>query len=292
MIFPALLLAACLPLRGDGDQITAADLAAGEPAFGQIPPQTTLGPAPLPGARRVFTVTELQRMAEHYGLSASPQRPVCLERTVAPLDPARLLEAMQTALGVPDARIEIVEYSRFPAPQGAMEFARGDLGTPPPGRAQTAVLWKGSVRYGGGRRFSIWARVRILWRVECIVATQTLVAGRAIEPGRLRRAAYTGFPVTGELLQTVGQAAGRVPRRAIAAGTPVPLEMLDPPYDVERGATVAVEVASGEAVLKLEARAEADGRVGQIIPLVNPASGRRFNARVAGPGKVVAGVHP
>jgi len=288
----ALLLAACLPLTGDGDQIVAADLAAAEPGFRALPPQTSLGVAPIPGTRRVFSVPELETLAGRYRLSLVEERPVCLERTLSPLDPSRLQSAMQDALGLAEARIEIVEYSRYPAPRGAIEFARADLAPPPPARVQAPVLWKGVVRYGAERRFAIWARVRILVRVECIVAAQPLAAGRAIETGQLRRETYAGFPLSAGPVTSIGQAAGRVPRRNIPAGTPVALDALDPPYDIARGETVAVEVASGDAHLRLDARAEADGRLGQVIPVLNPSSGKRFSARVSGPGKVIVGVHP
>jgi flagella basal body P-ring formation protein FlgA len=64
------------------------------------------------------------------------------------------------------------------------------------------------------------------------------------------------------------------------------------PYEIARGAAVRVEVSSGDAHIEMEGRAETDGRAGQTIPIRNPANGKRFQARVEGPGKVVAGVHP
>jgi len=291
MILPTLLLATCLPLADDADRITAADVAAA-PVFAALPPETPLGYAPLPGARRIFPIPELERLARRYGASLVPRAEVCIERVVAPLDPARLLAAMRNSLGVPEARLELVEYSRYPAPRGAIEFARADLAPPPAAQAQAPVLWKGSVRYGAGRRFAIWARVRILVQAECWLAARSLAAGRPIESGQLRQGTYEGFPLAEAPVLSLGQAAGHVLRRAIPAGAPVPLGALDPPYDISRGETVQVNVASGEAHLKLDARAEADGRVGQIIPVLNLASGKRFPARIAGPGKVVVGVQP
>ena len=60
----------------------------------------------------------------------------------------------------------------------------------------------------------------------------------------------------------------------------------DPPL-VSSGDTVKVEVRSGAAILKLDGRALADGVDGQTIPVLNPATGKRFRARIEGPGHVL-----
>ena len=122
-----LLLAACLPLAGDGDRITAADLAAAEPGFSAVPPETPMGYAPVPGTPRILGVAELARQARRYGLDFEPKAEICVERPVEPLSPAAVLEAMRSSLGLPEARIEIVEQSRYPVPHGALEFPRTGL---------------------------------------------------------------------------------------------------------------------------------------------------------------------
>ncbi len=87
-------------------------------------------------------------------------------------------------------------------------------------------------------------------------------------------------------LQSGEAAAGRVPRRPIRAGAPVPAGILEAPNEVERGETVAVEVTSGAAQLSLKAKAETAGRKGDLVMLRNPDNGRRFQGRVEGQGKV------
>jgi hypothetical protein len=59
-----------------------------------------------------------------------------------------------------------------------------------------------------------------------------------------------------------------------------------PPREVERGDMVAVEVTSGGALVKFEARAESGGALGEAVVLRNPATKICFSARVAGKGKV------
>jgi flagellar basal body P-ring formation protein FlgA len=282
-----LLLAACLPLQGSSDRITARDLSAVEPALAQLPSDTALGYAPAPGAQRVFGAAEMERLATRHGVRLQSAREICVEWPLVPLLAERLLEVLRAALQLPEARIELVEHSRYPVPAGEIEFPRAGLSNPPPLQPHAAVPWKGYVRYAGNRRFAIWARVRISERLPMVVAAQPLPAGREIEAGALRVEMYEGFPAREPPAASIEVIAGRQPRRSIPAGAPVYLSLLENPREVSRGETVKVEAESGGAHLELEARAEANGRRGETIPLRNLASGKRFTARVESPGKVV-----
>ena len=287
MTAPTLVLGACLQLATGADRITAGDLARAEPAWAALAAETALAYAPSPGVRRTFAAAELQRLAARHGVSLVSPREICVEHMLEPLTPERLLPAMRAALALPEASIEIVEISRYPAPRGELEFPRAALAAPPASQPRSAVLWRGYVRYTAQRRFPIWARVRILARTQRVVATQPLAAGRAIASAALRVETYEGFPMRATAAASIDQVAGKAPRRTIPAGAPVSLDLLEDAREVSRGDTVAVEVASGAAHLQTEARAESDGRRGQTIALRNPSSGKRFAARVTGPGKVV-----
>ena len=81
--------------------------------------------------------------------------------------------------------------------------------------------------------------------------------------------------------------AGKVSRRAIAAGAALRTEWLESAKVVLRGETVEVEAVHGGARLKLEGIAEASGAVGETIPIQNPVSKQRFPARVESKGKVI-----
>jgi hypothetical protein len=61
--------------------------------------------------------------------------------------------------------------------------------------------------------------------------------------------------------------------------------------DVRSGETVHVVVENGAALLKLDARAESSGLIGQKVSIRNPRSGKVFFAEVTGRGnvRVVAG---
>src|SRR5690349_3436380 len=90
--------AACHPVAGD--RIFGSDLAAASPPFAAIAPETVIGNAPLPGARRFFEVGELVRIAQANHLDSSAIVPLCLERETAPLDAASVMAAMRKSLGL------------------------------------------------------------------------------------------------------------------------------------------------------------------------------------------------
>lgn len=272
--------AACIAVAGD--RVTARDLAQSAREFSTLPADTDLGYAPVPGARRFYHAPELHRLALRYNLAAESTSEVCVERAMEPLAPERVIDAMRQALGTPEARIEIVELSRYPVPRGDLEFTRSGL---PPGGA-TAVLWRGFVRYGSQHRFAIWARVKVTVRSTRIVATQNLPPGRRIEASQVRAEPTETFP-SNQPAPSLDQVLGRVPRRSITAGALLTQNLLDAPKEVERGEVVAVEVHSGGARLSLEGRAQASGRRGDAIPIRNLATGKSFSARVAGKNRVV-----
>lgn len=270
----------------EGDRILASDLASANAAFSGVPQDTQFGFAPAPGARRIFRVAELDRLAARYGLLWAPKAEICFERPMEPVTPERLLAAMHSALNVPGARIEILEFSRHPVPRGEMEFPRSSLAEPPAAQPQTGVLWKGYIRYAANRKCTIWARVKVLAAAERLVSAVTLAAQQPILREQVRRESFEGFPLRDSLTPSIEQVIGRLPRRSIPAGSPIQLNLLDAPKDVRSGETVRVEVRSGGARLELEGRAEGAGRRGESIPVRNPLTGKTFTARVEGRGKV------
>ena len=277
-----LLLAGCLAANAGSDWVLARDLAPGFPGLAAVNPETPLAPAPLAGVRRVFRVAELRRIALGLKVAAAPEQDVCIERKTAPLDPAKALEAMRRQL--PQARIEIVEYSRQPVPEGDLEFPLSGLrGTSADG------FWSGWVRYAGDRRFPVWAKVKASVSEVRVVAATALVPGRPIAAGELRLEAGEFFPQPGDMAASIEEVAGQVARVAVARGVAVRRQWLDPPREVARGDAVLVEAQVGGAHVELECVAEGPGSTGQSIPMPNPVSGKRFTARVEGKGRASVG---
>ena len=283
----AAAVARCHPVAGD--RIRGADLAAANPSFSALPSDLTIGFAPQPGARRLFEPAELARIAKVNGLDGLDDiAPQCFERAVLPLDASAVEAAMRRALDSPDARIEIVELSKFPAPAGEIVFSRSALSEPP---VNGPATWNGAVNYQGGR-FSIWARVRISVRQQRVVAVAPLRPGREIRAADVDLKDVDEFPHSSPSLSSLDQAIGRLPRRAIVPGTALTAALVDEPVDIEAGQSVLVEVRSGAATVTVEAKAESAGRRGEMMSFRNPVSGKLFRARVEDKGRAFLDCRP
>ena len=266
----------------DGDQITAADLARAIPEFAEAPPGKVIGYAPSPGSRRVIRIDELKRLARQLDVPATPNREACFEWQLAPVSRGEIVAVMRQSLEAPDARIEVLQVSRTVTPRGTYVFPRTGLS-----RSATDILWRGYVAYGKGRRFDIWARVRIAVPLTRVVAVRTINAGEAIGALQVRLETVIGFPQGDQEARNLSEVVGRVALGLISAGRPVLLSQLSAPLDVKAGEPVEVEVTSGRARLALEGQAANSGREGDIISVRNTKSGKIFRARVEGKGKVL-----
>ncbi len=282
-MIPLLFLAAaaCLPVGAGSDQIVAGDLVPAYPEMASLDPATAVALAPEPGVVRTFRANDLRLLAVRFGLPAVPGEEFCVNRTVAPLDAKRLLRAMQTTL--PEAHIEILEYSRQPAPAGEIEFARPGLHQ---GTAQNGALWMGSIHYGATRRFSIWARVRVTCPLRRVLAVGDLMPERAIQGGQVIEETREEFPAPGDFASSLEQVQGKWPRLPIHAGAEIRLDQLAVAKEVARGDRVQVDVFEGGAHLEFEGIAESSGAAGEMIAVRNPENNRRFRARVESKGRV------
>jgi flagella basal body P-ring formation protein FlgA len=273
-----LLAAACVAL--EGDKILARDLAPAGEAFASLAADTEMGYAPSPGARRILHAAELSRMIARYGGIPGVLREICVERPTVPLTRESLEAALRIAVGNSQATIELLDWSRYPAPHGEIQF-------PPGGRSGgREVLWRGYVRYGSSGRFAIWARVRVSVRQRRVVARMALPAGKPIRPEQLGVEEMEASPFGTHPEDSVDAVVGWLPRRSLAAATPILPGLLDPPQEIHSGDSVTVEVSNGLAHLSFDGRAQAGGQRGDLIPVRNPATGKSLRARIESAGKV------
>ena len=275
----AFALAACLAVGTGSDQVVAGDLAAAFPEWRAVPPETPLALAPAPAVERVFRVPELRRLAERWNVLPTPDREVCVTRRVAVLTADRLLAAMQKEL--PAAHIELLDFSRLPAPEGELLFPASGLRQTPAGG-----YWSGHVTYAGKHRFAVWTRVKVKVAVTRVIAAQDLKPGVLSKASQFRLETREEVPAAG-FAGSVEEVAGKMLRRAIVAGAALRTEWLEPAKVVTRGETVEVEAVHGGARLKLEGIAEGSGAIGETIAIQNPVSKKRFQARVESKGRVV-----
>lgn len=285
----AAVASSCLDV--EDNRLLASNLAPSWPALRQLPGDTVFGYTPSPGARRVFRMPELERLAARYQVPP-PASAFCVEHAMELLDRDRLAAAMQAGLQLAEARIDILEFGRFPVPRGELHFPRSGLAFPSGAARQAAVLWKGYVQYSGARRFPVWARVRVSASRRQVVALENLPAGTPVRESQVRLETGEGFPLRQGPAQSLAEVVGRVPHRSISSGAVIALSQLEEPREVNRGDTVDISVETAAAHLSFRGRAETAGRMGETVSIRNLSSGKTFAARVEEKGRVTVDLPP
>ena len=271
---------ACTPVRDS--VLRVRDLAIVDARFMAAPSEETIGYAPAPGSRRIFSEAEIARLAKRFALEGAG-RTVCFAYAMKPLDRDAALAAI--ALAIPGVNAEIVDIPRFPVPEGRIVFPLNALPKPPPSRMGEPVVWRGYIEYAEGRRFTIWASVHLSVSRERVFAKADLPIAHAVGPDEMEVRTVAEFPDGARWVETAADAVGHRTVRPIKAGMRIPVTAIEPSIlAVGRGDDVHVEVAAGGARLKTDARAEGNAGLGGIVKLRNPKSGKLFEARVTGKG--------
>lgn len=288
LMFARLSPADCITVTSG--QIVAKDIASAVPLFASLEPETLIGFAPLPGVQRVFSARDIAVLAQRHGLTADADLTlpnVCVVRAAHVLAAAEVHKALVAALGLEDARVELLDFSNQPMPSGRLEFPLTGLNKPPAGAPQTPVLWRGRLVYDGQRSLAFWAKVRITVERLLVVAAEQIAAGTQIEPGQIKLSHGLQFPFSRPAFDSLAQAAGKISRRTILPGDPLAPGDLGEPKDVLAGDTVRVRVIDGLAKLSLDAVAESSGSKGDTVLVRNPSTGKSFRGIVDDKRKII-----
>jgi flagella basal body P-ring formation protein FlgA len=279
MILVGILAALCVPVAGPN--ITAGDLAKAEPVFTPADPNVVVGYAPTPGMQRVMVPGEVSQIFNRLQISTGARlSEACFERPLAPLSIAAVTAAMRKSLGT-EARLEVSDVSGFRVPAGEVVFPLDDLGPAPIG------LWRGYVLYDGGKQFRVWAHVKVRTTQQRLVALEDLKQGVPIKLYQVALKPVDAYPDKRVTPLSLEHIEGSIPRRFIAANSPVWNDAIDPPLDITKGDRVTVHVESGLAQISIDAEAETSGRRGDPVALKNLESGKIFRARIDAPGEAV-----
>ena len=270
---------ACVAVSGE--RILAADLAKAIPAFAAVPPEIQFGFAPAAGVVRKLPLQELTRLAAGRGI-APPSESICIVREASPLTAERLLPLLRQALQGEEASIEILDFSRAPVPAGDLEFPLSGLGAADNGVA----LWRGRLRYAGGRSIPMWVKARATVRRPVLIAAEEIPAAAIIEASHLTVETREMSPRARPGVSDPGQAAGKRARRAIHKGQTILASTLAQVRDVETGDPVRIESSSGGAHLEVEAKAVTAGSAGETIVVRNLATRKNVRAKVVRKGLV------
>lgn len=288
MILLLLAAAAALPAEPchpvlDGDRILGRHLAMADDRWNALPPDQPIGFAPVPGQHRVLSPAELMRLLPADAGGARIMEPLCLEWPMREPSPEVFAHAIQESLGAPEAKVEVLAFSAGRIPAGPLQFDRAGISSEE--MITTAgANWRGSVLIDGKPRFSVWARVRIIYESERVVASEDLAVGQPIKAEQLRVATVRGLP--GVEPQPAERFVGMTVMRPIRAGRPVELRDLRAALVIAKGDELEVAVQRGPVRFRTTVQAATAGRTGEWIEVKNPDSGKTFRALVDGPGKV------
>ena len=93
---PAICYAGCLPVAGN--RILGRDLARADASLSPLPADLTVGFAPSPGASRIYSAAELERIARAHGILLTDPQEICFELTMMQLRGDNVAAAMLRAL--------------------------------------------------------------------------------------------------------------------------------------------------------------------------------------------------
>ncbi|MBL0921586.1 MAG: flagellar basal body P-ring formation protein FlgA [Phycisphaerales bacterium] len=131
----------------------------------------------------------------------------------------------------------------------------------------------------------IRADVRV--RRTAVIASGALRRGQEISSGDVTLETLWMEPGAGRPITSIDEAVGQVCRTRIPAGTALRADHVERAVIVRRGDLVTVHCVAGGVVVKTPARAQTDGRDGDVIEFKVDRSRRPFLARMSGPGRAV-----
>jgi flagella basal body P-ring formation protein FlgA len=211
-----------------------------------------------------------------------PRSSVSPTRTLAQ---GEVASALGAELGT-DVSLRLLEFSRYPVPEGKLEFPKSGLQLPAVGTGGRPLFWRGLVRVSASRTVPVWARVVLSVSRKTVVARSNLPAGKRIPAESIEAVVVAALPFGEAALDDPGKAAGKVLRRSVRAGQAVYPEMLVEARAVERGDRIEATATLGGASLGFAAVAESAGSSGETITVTNTQTGKHLRAVVEGPGKV------
>jgi flagella basal body P-ring formation protein FlgA len=276
----------------EADVVKLGDLIEGVGSAGD----TVVFGAPQPGQSGVISAARILIAARDHGIGnvdAAGLTSVAVRRTARRLTPDEISRAIAGALAreyqtAPDAELELAVGNAEIAIEAA---ASGE----PEVRSLTynggSGRFEASIVVPGSRQMEI-APLRVVGNIADVVRVPVL--SRAILKGDVvtasditmerRRRSDLGADITTDLSKLAGNAARRaLPRGALLRETDV-----QRPELVERSASVVMAFEQPGVQLTMRGRALSAGAMGDIIQVQNLNSRRVVEARVVGPGKVVA----
>ncbi len=276
------------PVALTGPSVTAGDVFTG---LGATDAAFYLAPAPEPGDALPLPASDLLRIARALGLS---WRPTTGAEQVVLTNPATVIGAQAI-----EAALDPALRARGAPADFVLDYAAGPPRLVLAGHGPPPALRVAALSYDPGRgHFSAHIQAggeawKVQGQVEPVVAIPALIrgiqAGTRIGPGDLTTLRLPSRSLQRDTLLEAESVAGMTARRALQPGAPLRASDVAPPRLVKRGESVTIVLRDGTLELTALGRALENGAKGDVVRVVNSASGRSLDARVTGDRAVSVG---
>lgn len=268
-----------------------ADLENIDPESRRILAQTALGPAPEFGSATILTRNQIQ---ERIQKGAAPSAEAAFSGAGAvqvrvqgkPADSSEIASILKSDLlkknQWKDAEIGIRFLSGVKGIELPPDGAELRFSSNPTIVGRNRILVPIEVVHAGKILRCFWVTAEVSVRAATLVASRNIAVNKVIAPDdfvqtvteiRDLRAAYVVRPE--EIL-------GKASRRNFSAGDPLTREAFSDPFLVRHGETVQLRLERNGIVLTTLARAEQDGKLGQVISVRNLDFSAILKAQVTG----------
>ncbi len=133
---------------------------------------------------------------------------------------------------------------------------------------------------------TFWVKADVTVRARVLQAAHRLPFGSTVAPGDVTEGLTDITDLRVQYLRSPEEAAGGILRRTLATGEPLTRNSVTAPFVVRSGEIIKILFKHGAVSLAALARAEQNGRLGQVIRVRNLDFSRPVKAEVTGPGEV------
>jgi flagellar basal body P-ring formation protein FlgA len=269
------------------DQVRLSDL------FDGLTPgqDRAIGTGPTPGNRIVVAASQLNAIAEEFGVDwhdGSGSAQIILERNGVPLQAQALMGPLREALASQGAPSQgEISLQNFAAPM----VAPGDLITPLVGSLQydqASGDFTALVTITGGKTPAQSLRVsgNMAEVAQIPVLARQMAPHEQIGAEDIRVVSQRLPRNSGDVVRDARQLIGQALSHVVPAGAPIPASELTAPTAIMANASVEMDVETGGLRVSGRGIAEQSGAVGDMIRVRNPASLAVMMAEVTGPNQV------
>jgi len=257
--------------------------------------ETPLGPAPEFGAVKIISRHQISEIVRN---AAGPVRDISF--VGAPAVQVKLqgrqLESKDLA---PVLRAYLLETTHWRDQEIAILSVGNLKGIEvPPGELNLLVSSKASV--SGRNRImvpidvvqtgktlrSFWVTADVSVRAEILTALKKIPAGKTVDADDVVKAPVEIRDLDANYIRSLEDVLGKVARRNFSPGDPLTREAFTNPFLVKSGETFHLRLERNGIVLTSLARAEQDGRLGQVIRVRNLDFSTSLKAQVTGRAEV------